>query len=267
MQQTASETLSAPRVVTEVPGRALVSWVLFEWAAQPFYTLVQTFLFGPYFATAVVGDPKQGQALWGYAAAAAGVLVAIGSPLLGAVADAGGRRKPWIAGFVALMLAGLCLLWVARPQADVATLWIVVAAYAMAFAGAEFAAVFVNSIMPTLVPADKLGRLSGIGWGTGYAGGLASLVLVAGFIVTGPEGGKTLLGFKPLIALDAASREGDRLVGPLCAAWLALFVLPFFLFVPDAAKRHRGQSQHQHHLQKSADSIRIALARSLAHHS
>ena len=89
MQQTASETLSTPPVVTEVPGRALVSWVLFEWAAQPFYTLVQTFLFGPYFATAVVGDPKQGQALWGYAAAAAGVLVAIGSPLLGAVADAG----------------------------------------------------------------------------------------------------------------------------------------------------------------------------------
>ena len=173
MQQTASETLSAPRVVTEVPGRALVSWVLFEMGGAAVLHSRADILVGPYFATAVVGDPKQGQALWGYAAAAAGVLVAIGSPLLGAVADAGGRRKPWIAGFVALMLAGLCLLWVAKPEADVTTLWIVVAAYAMAFAGAEFAAVFVNSIMPTLVPADKLGSLSGIGWGTGYAGGLA----------------------------------------------------------------------------------------------
>lgn len=220
--------------ITEAPARALVAWVLFEWAAQPFYTLVQTFLFGPYFASAVVSDPTRGQALWGYAAAAAGVVVAIGSPILGAIADGGGRRKPWIAAFLVPLIAGLCLLWLARPQADAATLWLIVVGYGLAFAGAEFAAVFVNAIMPTLVPPEKLGRLSGIGWGTGYAGGLASLILVAGFIVTGPEGGKTLLGLKPLITLDAAAREGDRLVGPLCAAWLAIFVLPFFLFVPDS---------------------------------
>ena len=93
--------------------RTRVPWVFRVGGAAVFYTLMR-FLFGPV-PTAAVGDPKQGQALWGYAAAAAGVLVAIGSPLLGAVADAGGRRKPWIAGFVALMLAGLCLLWVARP--------------------------------------------------------------------------------------------------------------------------------------------------------
>ena len=211
---------------------ALAGWVLFEWAAQPFYTLIQTFLFAPYFATVVVGDPDRGQAVWGYAAAFAGVLVAIGSPILGAVADAGGRRKPWVALFVALMVVGMCGLWFATPNLSGPTFWLVIAAYALAFAAAEFAAVFVNAIMPTLVPYEKLGRLSGIGWGIGYAGGLASLVLVAGLVVT-TETGRTLLGLQPIVQLDASLREGDRLVGPLSAVWLLLFVLPFFLFVPD----------------------------------
>ena len=98
--------------------RALVSWVLFDWAAQPYYTLVLTFLFAPYFANAVVGDPAHGQALWGYAAAAAGVLIAIGSPLLGALADGRGARKPWIALFSLLFVASLSALWLAVPGAS-----------------------------------------------------------------------------------------------------------------------------------------------------
>lgn len=220
--------------------RALTGWVLFEWAAQPLYTLIQTFLFAPYFATVVVADPQWGQAVWGYAAAFAGVLVAIGSPILGAVADSGGRRKPWVALFVVLMAVGLSGLWLATPNLQGGTFWLVIAAYVVAFSAAEFAAVFVNSIMPTLVPYEKLGRLSGIGWGIGYAGGLASLVLVAGLVVTTPETGRTLLGLEPVVKLDAALREGDRLVGPLSAAWLLLFVLPFFLFVPDRAERRGG---------------------------
>jgi len=69
-----------------VPFRGLAGWVLFDWAAQPFYTLILTFIFAPYFATAVVGDPVRGQALWGYLAAAGGLLVALTGPVLGAVA-------------------------------------------------------------------------------------------------------------------------------------------------------------------------------------
>ena len=221
---------------TSAPTRALAGWVMFEWAAQPFYTLIQTFLFAPYFATAVVGNAERGQAVWGYAAAFAGVLVAIGSPILGAVADTGGRRKPWVALFVVLMALGMAALWLATPNLDGPRFWLVLAAYALAFAAAEFAAVFVNSLMPTLVPAAKLGRLSGLGWGIGYAGGLASLVLVAGLMVGTPDTGRTLLGFDPLLKLDAATREGDRLVGPLSAVWMLLFVLPFFLFVPDVVR-------------------------------
>ncbi len=219
--------------VKQAPMRALVSWVLFDWSAQPYYTLVLTFLFAPYFATVVVGDAARGQTLWGYAAAAAGVLIAIGSPLLGALADGRGRRKPWVALFSLLLVAGLLLLWLAKPGASGQTIALVLGGFIVATLAAEFTQVFTNAIMPGLVPAEKLGRLSGIGWAVGYAGGLVSLALVAGLIVTDPATGKSILGFEPLLKLDSASRESDRLVGPLAAIWYAVFMIPFFLFVPD----------------------------------
>src|SRR5690606_10033628 len=131
--------------------------------------------------SAVVDDPVRGQALWGYAAATAGVLIAIGSPLFGAVADSGGRRKPWV-GLFALMLAfGLAALWWATPGASLPTIIAVLTAFVIATIAAEFATVFTNAIMPTLVPSGQLGRLSGVGWATGYVGGLVSLCVVAGF--------------------------------------------------------------------------------------
>jgi UMF1 family MFS transporter len=212
---------------------ALVGWVLFDWAAQPYYTLILTFLFAPYFANTVVGDPARGQAIWGYGAAAAGVLIAVGSPLLGAVADGRGHSKPWIALFSLMLASGMAALWFAEPGTTGIALWLIVLAFIMATVAAEFTTVFTNAIMPTLVPPSQIGRLSGIGWGVGYAGGLISLGVMAGLIVTNPATGKTLLGLDPLLALDTVSRQGDRLVGPFSAAWYLLFMIPFFLFVPD----------------------------------
>lgn len=244
MQESASEAHAAgPGVREPAPPRALVSWVLFDWAAQPYYTLVLTFLFAPYFANVVAPDPATGQALWGYAAAAAGVLIALGSPFLGAVADGGGRRKPWIAAFSLLFVAGLAALWLARPAADTATVALVLVAFVAATAMAEFTTVFTNAIMPSLVPPSKLGRLSGTGWAVGYAGGLLSLALMAGLVVPDPGTGLTLAGLEPVLALDVAAREGDRLVGPFAALWYVIFMVPFFLFVPDARRALRGASR------------------------
>lgn len=222
--------------VTQAPTRALVSWVMFDWAAQPYYTLVLTFLFAPYFATVVVGNAAHGQTLWGYAAAAAGVMIAVGSPLLGAFADGRGRRKPWIALFSLLLMAGLAILWLAKPGADSMTIALVLAGFVMATMAAEFTQVFTNAIMPSLVPADKLGRLSGTGWAVGYAGGLVSLALMAGLVVADPTTGKTIFGLDPVVRLDTSTREGDRMVGPFAAMWYLIFMVPFFLFVPDSHK-------------------------------
>src|SRR5262245_55037058 len=99
------------------PMSALVGWVLVDWAVQPFHTLIVTFLFAPYFANAVAPDPVTGQAWWGYAAATAGIVIAVGGPILGAIADRG-RRKPLVAATVLVMAAAAASMWIARPGAE-----------------------------------------------------------------------------------------------------------------------------------------------------
>jgi UMF1 family MFS transporter len=92
-------------------------------------------------------------------------------------------------------------------------------------------------MMPTLVPPDRIGRLSGTGWATGYVGGILSLILVLGFLAANPETGRTLFGYTPLFGLDPVSHQGDRITGPLTGIWFVIFVLPMFLLTPDYPAR------------------------------
>src|SRR4051794_6463511 len=218
------------------PRSAVVAWIFFDWAAQPYFTLITTFVFAPYFATHVASSPAEGQSLWGFATAAAGLLIALLSPVLGAVADSSGRRKPWIAGFGVLLVIGSALMWIGRPG-DASVIPPLLLAYAIASVGVEFATVFNNAMMPTLVPPDEIGRLSGTGWATGYIGGILSLILVLGFLAANPDTGRTLFGFAPLFGLDPVSHQGDRITGPLTGIWFVIFVLPMFLFTPDYPAR------------------------------
>ena len=220
-------------------ARGLAGWVLFDWAAQPFYTLVVTFLFAPYFVNGFMADPAHGQTLWAYATGIAQLIAALMAPVLGAIADAGLPRKPWIAGFSVLLVVGMSGLWFAIPH-ETWLLPVVLLSFGMAIIGAELATVFTNAMMPGLISGKRLGTLSGVGWAVGYVGGLLSLVLVAGLMVADANTGKTLLGLDPLVPPDAATREGDRLIGPFSALWYFVFVLPLFLFTPDRPDKVAG---------------------------
>lgn len=217
---------------------AQASWTTFDWAFQPFFTLVTTFIFAPYFASTVASDAVSGQALWGYTQTVAGVAIALLAPVLGAIADAAGPRKPWIAVLALCTFIGCGVLWTAVPGLDSGGLLLVLGAVTLATIGAEFAIVFNNAMLPSLVPPHRIGVLSAIGWGVGYVGGLISLGLVLGLFVL-PE--------VPAFGLDKAAHEAERMVGPLSALWLAVFILPMFLFVPDQASQGlpRGQAVRQ----------------------
>jgi UMF1 family MFS transporter len=237
MTTTVSDTRMAA-MQPKYPSRAaVISWIFFDWAAQPFFTLITTFVFAPYFATHVAPDPASGQAWWGFATAAAGLVIALMSPVLGAIADASGRRKPWIAAFGALLVIGASLMWFGKPG-DANVIPALLLVYGIATVGVEFATVFNNAMMPTLVPPDQIGRLSGTGWATGYVGGILSLVLVLGFLAANPDTGRTLFGFTPLFGLDPVTHQGDRITGPLSGIWFVVFVVPMFWLTPDSpAKR------------------------------
>ncbi len=252
-KQTALQTTSySPH---HVPRSAIVGWVLFDWAAQPFFTLITTFIYAPYFANAIAANPVQGQSLWGFATAAAGFAIAILSPILGAIADAGGRRKPWIAAFGVVLVVAMSALWFGKPG-DPSTVPIVLAAFAAGMLAVEFATVFNNAMMPTLVSGERLGRLSGIGWAIGYLGGILSLVVMLGWLVASPETKRTLLGFAPLFGLDPAMREGDRAAGPFSAVWFIVFVVPLFLFTPDVPLKATLGNAIRRGLATLADSLR-----------
>ncbi|MDN5865520.1 MAG: MFS transporter [Gammaproteobacteria bacterium] len=198
------------------------SWALYDWAGSAFSSVIITFVYATYFSQGIAEDPVTGTAEWGWAMSASGIVVALVSPVLGAIADAGGRRKPWLAAFTALSVSGCLLLWYGRPSPEMALAVLVIAALTnVAF---EIAGVFYNAMLPEIVSRDYLGRLSGWAWGLGYAGGLACLIITLYAFVQAEH---------PLFGLDRSQAEDVRISGPLVGLWMAVFSLPLFLFTPD----------------------------------
>lgn len=205
-------------------------WMLFGWAGQPFFTVVTTFIFGPYFVSRFTHDPVGAQAAWSNAATVASVVIALMSPVLGAIADRSGARKPWIGFFAFIKIVCLCLLWLAVPGSPM--LYPLVF-FCLASITAEFSIVFYDSMMPRLVSTKDVGRISNLAWGLGYIGGMIVLISVVLLLAANPETGKTILGIAPLFGINPALGEDARLTGPIAAIWFFIFMLPLFFFTPD----------------------------------
>jgi UMF1 family MFS transporter len=208
--------------------RALFSWCLFDWANSAFPTVITTFVFATYFTTTVAESTIAGTAAWGHAQSLAALIIALLGPALGAIADRGGRRKPWLLAFTALCVAACVGLWFTQPErGDV--IW-ALTFVVLGTVGFEIGMVFYNALLPEIAAPERLGRLSGWGWGMGYAGGLACLsVALVGFIQTDA----------PWFGLAAGTAEPVHATTLLVAAWVSLFALPLFLWTPDKPRGER----------------------------
>ncbi len=300
--------------MSKTAKKGIYSWMLFDWAAQPYHTVLITFIFAPYFTSKVAPNPVEGQAIWGQAMGIGGIIIAILAPFLGAMADATGPRKPWIGFFSLLVIIGASFLWFATAgtnsevtialasiyngtiapivnfigglffdfliaplvnyifipivnliiyginllpiidinfvknwtpiiDGQIEPISFILIAFIIGLIGIEFSAVFTNSMMPSLVKREDLGKLSGSGWALGYVGGIIALMIVLLLMVADPDKGTTLIGIEPIFGFDASQYEGERATGPLTAIWFLIFILPLFLFTPDIAKqKERGQA-------------------------
>lgn len=207
-----------------VRRRAILAWCLYDWANSPYITLIATFVFSTYFTQGVAPTPEKGATWWGWTMGASAIVIALASPVLGAIADRGGRRKPWLLALSLIIAISSFALWWAEPgSGSVALSLVCVAVSIIAF---EISMSFYNAMLPGLVKPSHLGRVSGWGWGLGYLGGLTCLILALVVFIQ-PE--------TPPFGLDRKTAEHVRTVGPLVAVWLVVFALPLFFLTPDVA--------------------------------
>ena len=201
---------------------SVAGWCVYDWANSAFNTVILTFVFSVYFAKGVVGDEATGSSLWGLTIGLAGLAVAVLSPALGAIADHTGSRKPWLGSLMLITVAGTAGLWFATPDPGSVTL--VMALVILTSISFELGQVFYNAMLPSVAPAKAVGRVSGLGWGLGYFGGLACLALCLTVLIQPSP---------PLFGLDAAAQEPVRATALLVALWFVVFALPLFVFTRD----------------------------------
>ena len=216
--------------------RGQISWALFEFARSPYISLVYVFVFPPYFASVVIGDAVRGQEAWSLANTIVGICVAVLAPLLGAISDRTGPRKPWLAGVALIMSVSCMLLWFAMPGAQgglpVKVILLLIIILATCF---QFTEVFHNAMLASIATPARVGGLSGLGIATGNLGTLTAMIVML-FGVALPASGLTMGGLlpdKPLFGLDPATHEHNRIAGPVAGVWFLVFIVPLLLWTPD----------------------------------
>lgn len=199
-----------------------IAWASFDWANSAFPTVVSTFVIAAYFSQGIAPDPATGQAQWGWMQTVAALAIAVLSPLLGAVADHGGQRRLLLLLCILATAAFTALGWFAKPDPSW-TLWLLVCV-GLATIAFELGTVFYNSMLPEVTTQEHMGRVSGLAWGLGYAGGLVCLAIALVLLV---QPNPSPFG------LDREASEHVRAVALLVAVWTILFGWPVLVFVPD----------------------------------
>ncbi|MFH1762954.1 MAG: MFS transporter [Gemmatimonadota bacterium] len=220
------------------PGqtRRIAAWASYDWASSAFTTVVVTFLYAEYFRSAIVPDVPggiPGSSIWGWAVSASAVFVALLSPVFGAMADRGGRRRFYLIVSTVICVVFTVALGLVAPSTPNAVL-LAVLFFVVANSAFDIGGVFYNSFLPAVAPPEKLGTISGIGWGIGYMAGLVSMcIALFGFI-----------GFPETVDrwFSISTDSGLNYRAPLflVAAWFAVFSIPMFLFVKDEGPTRKG---------------------------
>ena len=210
--------------------KTLFGWVMYDFANSSFTTLIVTFVYATYFTKAIAPDEITGTALWSRAITLSALAVAFFSPFLGVMADKGGHRKLFLLIFTGIAIAASCMLYTVLPgETTRALFWFVIGNIAF-----ELGCVFYNAFLPGIAPKEMIGRISGIGWGLGYIGGLLAM-FIAMITLVNPE--------TPWFGISKDLGQNIRATNLLVAAWFGLFSIPMFLFVHDKKSRGNDDSR------------------------
>ena len=197
--------------------------MLWDWAEQPYPTIIQTFIFATYITSGYFGEDQDGLAnQLGLAGALAGILVAIMAPVFGARTDRAGHRKRWLLINSGILVALMVASYFVQPSPAFFIFGITL--YAIGSVVQETAFINYYAMLKQVTTPQNVGRISGMAWGLGYAGGiLLLLVSLFGFVL--PE--------HPLFGVSTDNAENIRILFLFSAVWMAVFTIPLMLFVPE----------------------------------
>lgn len=207
--------------------RIIFSWSIYDFANQPFTTIILTFVYSAFFADyMVIDDSMDGTVLWGRAITICSIIIALISPIMGAIADRAGYRKFFLIFWTWICVIFSFFLYFPLPGQVYSALLF----FCLANIGFEMGGIYLNAYLPEIAPKEKIGRISGYGWSFGYVGGLIALGLCY-ILFIAPD--------NPVIwnyTLNKETYEHIRFINIFISIWLAVFSIPTFLYLKDKQK-------------------------------
>jgi UMF1 family MFS transporter len=201
-------------ILSKIKNRKEVfAWSLYDFANQPFTTIIVTFIYSAFFVKVIAPNPQIGTAMWANAIAITAIIVSVLSPILGAIADKGGYRKFFLILFTWICAVFSVLLFF--PEAG--DVFLALTLFIIANIAFEMGTVFCNSYLPDLSNKENSGSISGFAWGLGFVGGLLALFLA-------------------LFLFDINNPLELRKINILAGIWFAIFSIPTFMFLKDRKK-------------------------------
>jgi len=212
--------------------RGTFSWALWDWAEQPYPTIMQTFIFPVYLAGAVASiDQKADQAI-GWATAIAGVVLALIAPVLGRRSDENGKRKFWLVANTYILVAITAASFFVEPKPEFFMFGLVL--YGLGSVIQESAFINYYAMLKQVTKDSNIGKISGFAWGLGYVGGIILLMVsLVGFVL--PD--------VPWFGIPNQDSLNIRSIFLFSAVWILVFSIPMILFVPEISKRATGPKE------------------------
>lgn len=212
--------------------RGTFAWALWDWAEQPYPTIMQTFIFPVYLAGAVAGPGDQPDSMLGVATAIAGFVLALIAPVLGRRSDDSGRRKFWLMFNTYLLVIIMVASFFVKPSPEFFILGLVL--YGAGSVVQESALINYYAMLKSVTTEKNIGRVSGYAWGLGYAGGIVLLAIsLVGFI----------MAEVPWFGIGTEESVNIRAVFLFSAIWTLVFSIPLMLRVPEIAKKPNARKE------------------------
>ena len=215
-----STTVTAPTQAgssTRLLSWPVIAWGLWDWGSAAFNAVITTFVFTVYLVSDSFGPKADNESALSIGLAVAGLFIALLAPVTGQRSDRGGRTVFWLGGYTAVVVVVSAFLFLVRPEPGYLWLGIVLLGVGNIFF--ELASVNYNAILNHLASKDRIGAVSGLGWGMGYLGGIVLLLILY----------VALVGPSPLISFPAGTGMGVRVAMLVSAVWFGLSALPVLI--------------------------------------